>query len=113
MKKFLERLISIKKEMIAYEYDYFGELLTDRIKIYDAFNVLEKIISETINKMCGYNYLKEYLCSSLESYPLESVINVLNITNKLKCLIKSNINLNLLIDRYIIEITEEFGLCKK
>ena len=113
MIKFLEKLISIKKEMIAYEYDFFGDLINERVNFYNAFEVLEKIISETINKKCGYNFNESYLCNSLECFSLENIINVLNITNKLKCLIKNNINLNLLIDRYIIEITEELGLCKK
>ena len=113
MIKFLEKLILIKKEIIAYEYDFFGDLINDRVIFYNAFEVLEKIISETINKKCGYNFNESYLCNSLECFSLENIINVLNITNKLKCLIKNNINLNLLIDRYIIEITEELGLCKK
>ena len=113
MNMFMKKLISRKKEMIAYEYEFFYEMLTDRVKFYDAFDILEKIISESVNKKCGYKYDENYLCEELTNFPLESIINSLNITNKLKCLIKNNINLNLLIDRYIIEITEELDLCKK
>ena len=113
MKNFLEKLLLKKQEMIAYEYDYFKELLTDRVKFYDAFDILEKIFSETINKKCNSKCDENYLCNDIENFPLERIIGALDITNKLKCLIKNNINLNLLIDRYIIEITEVLGLCKK
>ena len=75
--------------------------------------MLEKIISETINSIYDNVTNNEYVLSDLNDYSIKSLINILNITNKLKCLIKNNINLNLLLDRYIIEVTEELELCKK
>ena len=113
MRRFLVDLIARKKTMIAYEYEYFGDLLKERINVYNAFETLESIISETINNKCNHDYDKDVYCEELLDYPLDTLIKVLNITNQLKCLIKNNINLNLLIDRYIIEITEELELCKK
>lgn len=113
MKKFLTNLISKNTTMIAYEYEYFGELFKDRICLYDAFVALEKIISENINKQSGYKYDENSIIDELLVYQNTTIINILDITNKLKCLIKNNINLNLLIDRYIIEVAEEFNLCKK
>ena len=98
--------------MIACEYDYFKDALTDRLEFYDNFEILERIISETINS----KYKKEnndLVCDVLLNYPPNSLIKILDITNKLKCLIKNNINLNLLLDRYIIEIAEELELCKE
>ena len=112
MMKFLSTLIVNKKKTIAYENDYFYEAFTNRLDFYDNFEILEKIISETLNS----NYQKnenKYILNDLKKYPNLTIINLLNITNKLKCLIKNNINLNLLLDRYIIEITEELELCKK
>jgi hypothetical protein len=112
MKKFLTEIVDKKKKMIAYEYDYFADTFTNRIDFYDNFEILEKIISETINS----KYQKKetnYVCDCLHNYPNNTLINILNNTNKLKCLIKSNINLNLLLDRYIIEIAEELELCKE
>ncbi len=112
MKKFLDDLITKKKTMIAYEYDYFTDLFTNRIEFYDCFSILEKIVSESLNSL----YEKKdniYILDGLTKFPSITIINILNITNILKCLIKNNINLNLLLDRYIIEITEEVELCKK
>ena len=112
MMKFLSTLIVNKKKTIAYENDYFYEAFTNRLDFYDNFEILEKIISETLNSNYQNNENK-YILSDLKKYPNLTIINLLNITNKLKCLIKNNINLNLLLDRYIIEITEELELCKK
>ena len=72
----------------------------------------KKIISETINSKYQ-DTENNYVLEELKTYPNLTIINLLNITNKLKCMIKNNINLNLLLDRYIIEITEELELCKK
>ena len=112
MKNFLSMLIDKKKKTIAYENDYFYESLTNRLDFYDNFEVLEKIISETINSKYQ-DTENNYVLEELKTYPNLTIINLLNITNKLKCMIKNNINLNLLLDRYIIEITEELELCKK
>ena len=112
MMKFLSTLIVNKKKTIAYENDYFYESLTNRLDFYENFEVLERIISETLNSNYQ-NVENKYVLEDLKTYPNLTIINLLNITNKLKCLIKNNINLNLLLDRYIIEITEELELCKK
>ena len=113
LKSFFNKLIKENNKMIAYEYDYFADSLLDRIKLYDDFSILEKIISATINKQYNCNYGDIYVSELLLEFSKNRLINILNITNKLKCLIKNNINLNLLLDRYIIEITEELNLCKK
>ena len=113
MKDFLIELLVKNKTMIAYEYEIFGELLKDRICIYNAFDTLECIISENINKISGFKYDENYIINELLDYSSSSLIDILDITNRLKCLIKNNINLNLLIDRYIIEVAEVLDLCKK
>ena len=106
VKDFISNLIECKYNMIAYEYKYLQNELTNRAEFYDFFELLEKMFSENLNKKynCSYNDL--YICSCLENYSVEDIIKMLNITNNLKCLVKGNINLNLLVDRYIIEITE-------
>ena len=113
LKKFFEFLLSHKKETIAYENNYFKDALTDRIKFDNYFAILEKMISNSINKMIGGTYEEKYCLNQLNEYDLSLLINFLNITNKLKGLIKQNINLNLLLDRYIIEVTKELEVCKK
>ena len=112
MKKLLTEIVDKKKKVIAYEYDYFGDTFTNRIEYYNNFEVLERIISETLNSKYR-DKRSNYVCDSLFNYSINTIISVLNITNKLKCLIKNNINLNLLLDRYIIEIAEELDLCKE
>ena len=113
LKEFISKVINDKTKTIAYEYKYFDKMLQDRKLFYDAFNEIEQMISHTLNKKYVSNYNEAYVIEELLEYPKDLIINVLNITNKLKCLIKSNINLNLLLDRYIIEITKELDLCKK
>lgn len=113
LKDFLLALMEKKHKMIAYEYDYFADVLSNRLEFYRYFEMLEKILSATINGIYENNAKNIYICGQLLWYPKETLIDILNITNKLKCLIKGNINLNLLLDRYIIEITEELNLCKK
>lgn len=115
MQKFLKNLIQENKKMIAYEYEYFGDDFMNRSKFYEDFEILEKVISITINKHHTLNNddREIYVCEELLNYQDGQLVKILDITNRLKCLIKNNINLNLLLDRYIIEITEELGLCKK
>lgn len=113
MKNFLVELFNRKKSTIAYEYEYFGDYMLNRIEFYEQFNILENIISESLNSKYGSKFNQPYFLSELNAFPPLTIISMLNITNKLKCLIKSNINLNLLIDRYIIEITEVLDLCKE
>ena len=113
MKKFISELIKNKKKMIAFEYDYFEDSFTDRLICYENFEILESIISESLNYHYQNSEINSYVLDELASLSSSTLISILNITNKLKCLIKNNINLNLLIDRYIIEITEELELCKK
>ena len=110
--KFLNCIVLEQNKTIAYENDYFQSALTNRSEFYNFFEVLEKIISSTINKKYGLNS-NCLVSESLIIYPKKTLINILDITNHLKCLIKGNINLNLLLDRYIIEITEELSLCKE
>ncbi len=113
MKTFLQELIKNKKKMIAYEYDYFIDSFSDRMICYENFEILETIISESLNCVYQKSEPNSFVLEELINLSTIVLINILNITNKLKCLIKNNINLNLLIDRYIIEITEELELCKK
>ena len=113
LKEFIMELISQKNKMIAYEYDYFFNSISDRSLFYSDFEILERIISDTLNCKYKNNIDSKYIVEELHEYSPTTLINILNITNKLKCIVKNNINLNLLLDRYIIEIAEELELCKK
>ena len=110
---FFNKLFHEGKKTIAYEYQILGEIISNRVELFNMFEVFEKIISESINKKMNYVVNDKYINDSLLNYSTKSLVSILNITNKLKCLIKRNINLNLLLDRYIIELIEELDLCKK
>ena len=113
LKEFFKELIDKKKKMIAYSYNYFKDSLNNRLGLFSDFEILEKIISDSIN----YKFINDdksiYVVELLSEYSIEILTDILNITNRLKCLIKNNINLNLLLDRYIIEVAKELDLCKK
>ena len=113
LQSFLNHIITDKTKTIAYEYEYFGDVLSNRNQFYQYFVILERIISVTLNKKYDFVDSNVYVCDSLLEFSNVALVNILDITNQLKCLIKENINLNLLLDRYIIEITEELELCKK
>lgn len=113
MKRFLECVMMKKEHAIAYVNNYFKDLMLDRNEFYNAFGVLEEIISNNLNKKCNGKYHEEFIDNYFEEQEINVLINILNITNRLKSLIKQNINLNLLLDRYIIELAKELVSCKK
>ena len=112
-KMFFKELIDKKKKTIAYEYNIFKNDLSERIKMYDYFTVFEKILSANISNKYNHEVEDIYLCEFFNNIEINQLINILKLTSELKPLIKKNINLNLLIDRYIIEITEVLSICKK
>ena len=112
MNDFLDNMYTNKTNSIAYVNDYWTDLLSDRNKFYDAFEILEKIFSNILNYKYT-NTIDDIFKNSFCLINTDNIINILNITNYLKNLVKKNINLNLLIDRYIIEITRELNLCKE
>ena len=77
-------------------------------------NIGDTVIVETEK---GYQY--GHVVSNIKeidendfNLPLKNVIRLSNKKDD-QTYFKNNINLNLLLDRYIIEITEELELCKK
>lgn len=113
MNGFFKCILEKKYDAIAYTFFYFDKALADRNLFHSYFECLEKIFSNIINKKCGVNYKEEYVSDSILKYNLDVIIKFLNITNNLKSLILQNINLNLLLDRYIIEVSRELISCKK
>ncbi len=113
MKKFLKNIYEKHNSAIAYINDYWGDLLVNRLLVYESFTVIEKIITNCINKYYNLNFNDNYVCDFLDNLTISQLINILEITNHLKSLIKQNINLNLLIDRYIIGVTRELIVCQK
>ena len=103
-------LIKIKEklnESIAYTNELLSYVNNDRVMMYDFFEVIEKIFSNIIKKTMKKDYEEKYIIKEYSGCEIDNLINILDITNNLKKLIKKNINLNLLIDRYIIEVSKE------
>lgn len=112
MKLFLTRLKNKGSKTIAYNNEFFGDLYADRIKMYDAFQIIEIIFSNLLRKIYNNEYDTNLDIADYHEIPTNSIVNIMDITNKLKMLIKQNINLNLLIDRYIIEVSKELDYAK-
>ena len=112
MKLFLTRLKNKGSKTIAYNNEFFGDLYADRIKMYDAFQIIETIFSNLLRKIYNNEYDTNLDIADYHEIPTNSIVNIMDITNKLKMLIKQNINLNLLIDRYIIEVSKELDYAK-
>lgn len=104
---FLEKIIKIKEETIAYVNQYFGVYILDREKIEECFSALEKIILNEINYRNNIQYDENIMIKNLSLYDMKKIVNFLEITSRKKSLIKRNINLPLLLDSYIIEVSKE------
>ena len=113
MQEFLNDIVKNKNKAIANYNEYFQKFFSSRQDFYNLFLLVERIISETINHLYFSNYQEEFYNKALAEFDSNTLIKILAITNHLKNLIKQNINLNLLLDRYIIEVVKELNACKK
>ncbi len=111
VQNFLNNILVKKERTIAYTNEILRDIISNREEIYNFFEVIEHIVSNAINKKNNLITKKEYENIELDKLNVEILINILDITNKLKQLIKKNININLLLDRYIIEIGKELEKC--
>ena len=112
MLAFLKKIQKNGTKMIAYTNDYFIDLYSDRNKMSEAFGILEEIFSNNLKKRYNKEFNSKYNLEDYDNIPMNNLINMMDITCNLKPLIKQNINLNLLIDRYIIEISKELDYAK-
>ncbi len=104
MKEFIKCYLDNKIDTIAYENDYWAIYDNNRKDYFECFSIIELLLSSYINKFYSVSYDEKYIIKDLSNIDINKIIKMLNITSKLKGLINNNINLNLLIDRYIIEM---------
>ena len=104
MKEFLKCFISNRIDTIAYYDKYFSIYEGDRSKYINCFSIIEMILSTYLNNIYNVKIDDNYYLEELSKFDVNKVIKMLEITSNLKKLINNNINLNLLIDRYIIEM---------
>lgn len=96
---FFEFIIHNQTKTIAYTNELCFNNFSERQDIKEMFIMMESILIEEINNR--YQDSGKYLDISLEK-----IYKIVEIIEKLSNLINYNINLNLLIDRFIIEISE-------
>ena len=104
MKEFIKCFIKNRIDTIAYSDIYFGIYEGDRSKYINSFSIIELLLSTCINNYYDLSIDSEFYVEELSTIDVNKVIKMLEITSNLKKLINNNINLNLLIDRYIIEM---------
>ena len=104
-KDFLEYIFNNQTKTIAYTNELCFNNFSERQDIKEMFIMMESILINEINNR--YQDKGDYLNISLEN-----IYKIIEIIENLSNLINYNINLNLLIDRFIIEISEVIK-CKK
>ena len=104
MKGFLRCFLVNKIDTIAYYDKYFGIYEGDRGKYIECFSIIELLLSTYLNKYYELEIDDELFLKELSTIDVNKIIKMLEITTNLKKLINNNINLNLLLERYIIEI---------
>lgn len=109
--EFLNKIFIKKEETIAYTNEILHDIISNREEIYNFFETSENIFSNAINKKNNLSTSEKYENKNFDKIDIEILINILDITNKLKQLVKKNININLLLDRYIIEVGKELKKC--
>ena len=105
--EFLNTIFTKKEKAIAYTNEILRDIITNREEIYRLFEIIENILSNAINKNVINQKQEKYENENLNKIDIKKLINILDVTNRLKQLIKKNININLLLDRYIIEVGKE------
>ena len=103
MQKFINDFCSLGMKLIAYENDYFAIYENNRQDYFECFAIIEKILSTYINYYYKIEYEDVFLNENLSKFSIDKIQSMLKTINNLKRLINNNINLNLLIDRMIIE----------
>ena len=104
MKEFIKCFLKNKIDTIAYSDEYFGIYEGDRSKYINCFSIIELLLSTYLNKYYELDIDNDLYIEELSTINVDKTIKMLGITSNLKKLINNNINLNLLIDRYIIEM---------
>lgn len=99
--KFLDFLFTSGNKTIAYTNELWFNYFEERKDFQEAFMLIEKVLLEEINMRYDD---KKKLFANLN---LDNLLNIIVITDKLSKMINNNVNLNLLIDRFIIEVTKE------
>ncbi len=102
--KFLDFLFKNKTETIAYINELWFNLFIERTDVSEGFLLIEEVLLEEINlRYNGESNL--FPCLGINN-----LLNVVKITENLNKIMHNNVNLNLIMDRFIIEVSNEIDL---
>ena len=98
-------------DTILNTYKLWHQEFTDKEIIISAFEIISLYYMDAINLSCGYhlNIFNKYEASIKEIVGKNNIyklLNKINVVLELKELIKYNVNINLLMDKLIIELEE-------
>lgn len=98
---FLDYLFKNGNKTIAYTNELWFNYFDERKDYEEAFFLIEKVLLDEIN----IRYKNEN--KFFNNISLDNLLKVVLIADKLSKIINNNVNLNLLVDRFIIEVTKE------
>ena len=101
--KFFDYLYNYKLQTITY-VKYIFDIELTKENLYNFFENNENILNNIIHKKQDLIYNHEIDKLKIINYDLNKIMNMLSVTSYVKSMLKYNLNINLLIDRYIIEL---------
>lgn len=107
--KFIEFLEKNRKDTILFSNEYFFKYFSDRIQVLEVFEIIKllyyDILKYKVNGKAKYfNDNIEFIMHISELNSVDDLSNKINITVKTIEKIKYNVNINLLLDKYIMDI---------
>ena len=113
LSQFLNMLLKKKERSLAYLKQDFFSYYETRDNVIKAFNIMEVILDYIIQKKYNQDkYLNSNICdiieTNLKEVSIKDIINCLEkiVIYKNKLINVLNINLNLLMDRFVIDVSE-------
>lgn len=109
--KFINYYEKNKLDTLLYSNSLFHDHLLDRNDYNIAFNVILMYYKEILNYKLNHNFVnffeyKDYLQDIVDNIELDNIIKKIDIVLNLKKTIGNNVNLNLLVDKLIIDFSK-------
>lgn len=116
--KFINYYEKNKLDTLLYSNSLFHNNLLDRNDYNIAFNIILMYYKEILNYKLNHNFVnffeyKDYLQDIVDNIKLDNIIKKIDIVLNLKKTIGNNVNLNLLVDKLIIDFSkvDQYEIC--
>lgn len=116
--KFINYYEKNKLDTLLYSNSLFHNNLSDRNDYNIAFNIILMYYKEILNYKLNHNFVnffeyKDYLQDIVDNIKLDNIIKKIDIVLNLKKTIGNNVNLNLLVDKLIIDFSkvDQYEIC--